>query len=471
MSSPIDIIQVFCLYTPTENHLIEEVKSWAKDLENAIEGTRIQWAWMPTSTDNETSYFENYLRYSDVIWLLVSKELLKSEIYLSDAIQDLCFKNKSHEKQVLSLIMNECYWQHTRLESTHVIAPGNQALEKHLENQEFKALIKSELLSFFRKVRNTQHLNTQRFYKLTTEANALFSDWQSNVLILQEVKDLYLQAKPLYKPGMLPDEETISAHLAVCERELDFNYYKNAAQNALKLEDYQGVLYHAKDALALRNDGLMLQLIAEATTKINNQRKALKKTPFNAHIQTADFFFVNMEWLLAAKEYAVALDFFEKGFKPEKDSLSYKIEICERELLWKQQLRQAKKQLKIYNFEGALTLLRAAYSVHPQEAKNMVADIQQKLERLMNIERFQDSFSTLWGFWDKRNQIVLIPAQFEEAHNFSSNFAAVRKGQLWGYIDIEGQLVVPYQYQFAGHFEGNKAKVINQNAEELEIVI
>lgn len=51
----------------------------------------------------------------------------------------------------------------------------------------------------------------------------------------------------------------------------------------------------------------------------------------------------------------------------------------------------------------------------------------------------------LWGFEDVDGSVI-IPAQFEEARDFSDGMAAVKKKNLWGFINETGQLVIDYKY-------------------------
>ena len=52
----------------------------------------------------------------------------------------------------------------------------------------------------------------------------------------------------------------------------------------------------------------------------------------------------------------------------------------------------------------------------------------------------------LWGFEDADGSVI-IPAQFDEARDFSDGMAAVKKGQLWGFINESGELAIDYKYQ------------------------
>ena len=57
----------------------------------------------------------------------------------------------------------------------------------------------------------------------------------------------------------------------------------------------------------------------------------------------------------------------------------------------------------------------------------------------------------LWGYADVDKKIVITPS-YEEADFFSEGFAAVKKGGKYGYINKAGKLVIPYKYTVAKPF-------------------
>lgn len=86
------------------------------------------------------------------------------------------------------------------------------------------------------------------------------------------------------------------------------------------------------------------------------------------------------------------------------------------------------------------------------------------------------------GFANQKGQIVIAP-KFDAAYSFSDSLAAVCQGCTeekmdeytmwvggkWGFIDTEGKMVIPAQYdRVVAHFENGKATVI-LNGEEVEI--
>jgi hypothetical protein len=66
------------------------------------------------------------------------------------------------------------------------------------------------------------------------------------------------------------------------------------------------------------------------------------------------------------------------------------------------------------------------------------------------------------GFVDLDGRVA-IPIQFEEAYNFSQGYASVRLKGLWGYIDSRGFPHIPFMFQFASPFKSNRAEVFYRN--------
>jgi len=50
-----------------------------------------------------------------------------------------------------------------------------------------------------------------------------------------------------------------------------------------------------------------------------------------------------------------------------------------------------------------------------------------------------------WGFIDRAGD-ELIPAEFQEAGNFSEGLAPVMRNNQWGFIDANGEVIIPFQF-------------------------
>ena len=60
-----------------------------------------------------------------------------------------------------------------------------------------------------------------------------------------------------------------------------------------------------------------------------------------------------------------------------------------------------------------------------------------------------------WGYIDKQGNNV-IPGKFDEVRDFSEGMAAVRIGKRWGYINLEGEMVVPPRFQESSNGQPSK---------------
>lgn len=58
-----------------------------------------------------------------------------------------------------------------------------------------------------------------------------------------------------------------------------------------------------------------------------------------------------------------------------------------------------------------------------------------------------------------RNGQPMVNGQWAEADEFSFGLAAVQKDKKWGYINLKGEVAIPYQYQYADRFQGYQERV------------
>ena len=59
-----------------------------------------------------------------------------------------------------------------------------------------------------------------------------------------------------------------------------------------------------------------------------------------------------------------------------------------------------------------------------------------------------------WGFVDKDGTVV-IPLQYEDARSFSNGLAAVKKGKKWGFVDLENNMVIAPQFEDVRDFNSS----------------
>ena len=63
-----------------------------------------------------------------------------------------------------------------------------------------------------------------------------------------------------------------------------------------------------------------------------------------------------------------------------------------------------------------------------------------------------------WGYLDKEGNPV-IPPRYDEARAFSEGRGLVRSGDVWGFIDKNGEEVIPFQFREARSFTNDWAAV------------
>ncbi|MFK4000083.1 WG repeat-containing protein [Psychrobacter namhaensis] len=68
-----------------------------------------------------------------------------------------------------------------------------------------------------------------------------------------------------------------------------------------------------------------------------------------------------------------------------------------------------------------------------------------------------------WGFVDDNN-VTMITYSFDEVQPFSEGLAGVRIGREWGFVNLGGELVIPFRFanagvSAAGHYKGKPAFV------------
>jgi len=68
----------------------------------------------------------------------------------------------------------------------------------------------------------------------------------------------------------------------------------------------------------------------------------------------------------------------------------------------------------------------------------------------------------LWGFVNA-DGIEVIPCRFQEVQNFSDGRAAAKLGNKWGFVDRQGDVVIEFKYRRAGSFKDSLAWVYSKN--------
>ncbi|MBQ3995541.1 MAG: WG repeat-containing protein, partial [Clostridia bacterium] len=69
----------------------------------------------------------------------------------------------------------------------------------------------------------------------------------------------------------------------------------------------------------------------------------------------------------------------------------------------------------------------------------------------------------LWGFVTLDGTVLLEP-QFEDATSFSKGMAAVKKDGKWGYIDKTGEFLIPPTFEEAGPLSPSGSAFVKNHA-------
>ena len=75
-------------------------------------------------------------------------------------------------------------------------------------------------------------------------------------------------------------------------------------------------------------------------------------------------------------------------------------------------------------------------------------------ERIAEDDAKYHIFSENWKYGYKKDDVVVIPAIYDDAMDFSEGLAAVKLNDNYGFIDYSGNEVIPFKYDFAWDFSG-----------------
>jgi len=73
-----------------------------------------------------------------------------------------------------------------------------------------------------------------------------------------------------------------------------------------------------------------------------------------------------------------------------------------------------------------------------------------------------------WGFMNPQGKIV-IPPDYQEVRDFQDSFAAYREGYLWGYINQSGMAIIKPKYLQAHSFSSQLARVVTTDGRTIYI--
>lgn len=111
--------------------------------------------------------------------------------------------------------------------------------------------------------------------------------------------------------------------------------------------------------------------------------------------------------------------------------------------------------------DGLMRAMKNGYSVVVTEKGKILPG------EYLRINEFKEDLSSVkskdnkYGFIDRNGKIV-IPFEYEDAGNFAEGFAPVKKDGKWGYISRSGELKIPFDFDEASDFSEEYA-VVSQN--------
>ena len=308
-----------------------------------------------------------------------------------------------------------------------------------------------------------QKLDTEDTYKtILAEADKLFESWETNPALLRKCLPLYKESLEHWREGFLPPSMMLEARIELCSREMNFYHYSEAAKVAYKKQDFETAYFNCKDALEMREDAIIRKIYEVLDARNTQDNDKILKEPFERHLKQAQDHFLNMRWDEAKEEYTHSLEFHEPHFKPPKPELLRKIDICIRENELETTLRKVKIMSQVQNYSLAVETLAEALKHINHEAYGQLEHL---LTMIRNIEAavpYYDNASRKWGFYHKTTEEIIIAPKYNAAYSFSENLAAVKKWEKWGFIDIEGNEIIPFIYDFVGHFINGVSEVAAQ---------
>lgn len=100
---------------------------------------------------------------------------------------------------------------------------------------------------------------------------------------------------------------------------------------------------------------------------------------------------------------------------------------------------------EVKNWNGEISVInKSGKVISPSDITNLKLQSSQELQRL-SINGGK------WGYADKNDHFVIAP-KFDDAKEFSEDFAAVRIGKEWGYINQKGKIAIPPAFEEVTNF-------------------
>lgn len=455
-------LNIFIAYHPDDRSKFEELYQHLRELDGQNETYQVNKIWYSKAKLESSDYEQlaEMMEAADLLLLLLSEASILSPLFSGRNLQTALALHRKEKTLVVPIILTTCWWEDTAYRELAVLPRAGLPIydSEDVKNELFDQLVQ-DLNQKLQKVRQQKFDLEDTFKDLLEEADALFANWEQQPERLRSALPLYKDAVEHWREGFVPHRELLEAKIDRCHREIDFRHYARAAREAWQQKRYQDAYFNCKDALQLRKDAEMEGLFKQVNQLLQAEELAVKKAPFDKHIKAAQSLFLELQWGQAKEEFRKALDFYEEDFKPSKAVILHKIEICRREAIWQESEQLAEQSYRAQRYAESVELLLSGVREMHAEAFEKIDRMLNLVKLLENVSRFQDPKSKRWGFYNKKDETVIIAPKYLAAYDFSENLAAVKKWDKWGFIDVEGNEVIPFVYDFVGHFRNGRTEV------------
>lgn len=456
-------LNVFVAYHPADKPMFDELMRHLSGLRKKNKDFWVNKVWYDGADLSETglALLRELTEHADIILLLMSEHSVMSPYFHCEALRRTIELHEQERNFVIPVILTTCWWEDSPYRNLPVLPRAGLPIydSTNVKNELFDQLVE-ELLHRIEKVRERKKLIEATFHAKVQEADALFEGWEQHPETLRMALPLYKESLGFWREGFLPARETIEQRIDTCQRELDFKHYARAAQEAYKAQDYRAAYFNCKDALALRDDAVIRSLYRQLERRLHEEDMRVLRQPFDKHLQKGHEYFLSLQWDAAEKEYLLALEFHEPGFVPTREVLLHKIGICHRERVLEDSLRRAEIAYRSQRYRSVVDILMEGIREIHGETFERIERVLRIVEDLEHVKPFCDQRSLKWGYYNTKTNSVIIAPKYIAAFNFSENLAGVRKWEKWGFIDIEGSEIIPFRYDFVGHFKNGLAEVI-----------
>lgn len=462
-------LNIFVAYHPKDQDRFEEFWQQLDQLNEWNKGYFLEKVWYNGSdlSPESRQQVDLLTEAADIVLLLLSDNSIISPFFQSKPIKDTLIQHQHGRSIVLPVVLNTCWWEDTIFKNLEVLPKAGlplyeeESITEELYEQVLRSIQQKLLL-----VRQQKLALEDAFDKKVAEAEAIYDHWEQNPAQLRTALPLYQAALAFWREGFAPDRQILEARIAICQREIDFRHYAKAAQEAYKLHDYQTCFFNCKDALSLRDDAVIRKLYQKVSAYLEAQDWEEKQAPYKQHLKTAQAHFLDLNWLAAQAGFEKAMELHQKGFSPSLAALERKIAICQREHLLESALEKAEQKRQVQDYKRMADILLDSVQQINHEALYQMEYALKLLEDLQQVKVYMDEKTKKWGYLHQAEKRVLIPAKYNAAYEFTENLAGVKKWDRWGFIDIEGNEIIPFQYEYVTHFQNGIAQVIEVGGTE-----